>query len=377
MALASGAFSGADAVTINHVNAASATNAPLSVMAKVGLLRWFFTHASVGGNITTGMNVLHASDTNRYRLRVYNYDGDDSDWSYHGGVATTGTEGSPAYRAASAPSTTSNGFVYECMRGNPEWDNKITCFSNSVVASGWRFPRVNVAMDKFCWIDPYANPTSYCAVMRGLENRHPETLFVYMTMPLSGLNFDDNDARNAFNRYVRAYCATNNTHLLDIADLEAWSTNGIQQTYVSGGVTNQKMSFHYSLDTGGDWHLNATGRRRMALAWYSLAAALFAADRDADGICDGDELLAGTQPTNAASRLAITSAAVSNAAAFSVNCSTARVYGLDWRTNLLTGAWQPVVGQSSVTGVAGGRLTLADTNAPANAKFYRVNVRPR
>ncbi|MBP7829414.1 MAG: hypothetical protein KA248_05815 [Kiritimatiellae bacterium] len=61
----------APGVTINHTNGSTATNAALSIMAKVGQLRWFFTHASVGGNIITGMNVLHGTDTNRYRLTVY------------------------------------------------------------------------------------------------------------------------------------------------------------------------------------------------------------------------------------------------------------------------------------------------------------------
>jgi hypothetical protein len=372
--LVPGAAAQTNATIINHVNGSTATNAPLTIMKKIGLLRWFFTHASVGGNITTGLNVLHESDTNRYLFRIHNYDGDNSDWAYHGGVATAGSAGSPSYRAAASPASTSNGVVYECMRGNPDWSNKIACFSNSVVTSGWRFPKVNVVMDKFCWIDPYANPTNYCATMNSLEGRYPETLFVYMTIPLSGLSHDQNDERNAFNRYVRDYCAANNRYLLDAADLEAWDTNGVQQTYVSGGVTNQKMSFHYSLDTGGDWHLNATGRRRIALAWYSLAAALFAIDRDHDGTCDGDELIAGTQPANPASRFMITGLSVSNAAAVSLACTTARIYRLEWRPDLAVGDWQAVAGQGSVTGGGGGILTLSDTNLPVDGAFYRVTV---
>jgi len=364
----------AGAVIIDHSNGTLATNADLTVMTRIGKLRWFFTHASVGGNITTGMNVLHGSDTNRYRLQIYNYDGDDSDWSYHGGVATAGTEGTAAYRASATPSVTSNGMIYECMRGNPDWGNKMTCFSNSLVTSGWRFPKVNVAMDKFCWIDPYADPADYCTMMSRLEGRFPETLFVYLTMPLSGYDFDENDERNTFNCYVRSFCATNSKHLLDVADLEAWNVSGIEQTYDSSGTTNQKMSFDYSLDEYGDWHLNSTGRRRMALAWYSLAASLFIIDRDGDGATDGDELLAGTQPTNPASCFQFTAAVWTNGMRVSFNCSTARVYALESRTNLLAGSWQTVSGCGSVTGIAGGVLPITDTNQ-AVQKYYRVNVR--
>ena len=54
---------------------------------------------------------------------------------------------------------------------------------------------------------------------------------------------------------------------------------------------------------GGDYHLNAAGRRRAALGWNALAQALFQADRDEDGMTDGDELIAGTAPADETDRL--------------------------------------------------------------------------
>ncbi len=292
---------GANSLVIGHAALASATNVPADLRAKIVQLRWFFTHASVGGNLVTGLNVLWESDPVRFPIQIYDYDGDNGDGAYHGGVATEGSEGGADYRASASPAGTSGGFVYECQRGNPDWRNKMTCFSNSIVQSGWRYPKANVVLDKLCWIDPDADPAVYCARMAALESRFPQTLFVYMTMPLTTETAgSENDQRNAFNRHVRTYCRTAGKWLLDLADIEAWTEAGAEQKYVSGGVTNQRMVAAYAVDAGGfDFHLNATGRRRAALGWYALARALFEVDRDSDGACDGDELLAGTCPTNA------------------------------------------------------------------------------
>lgn len=292
-------------MVVDHAALAGATNPPADVSGKVGELRWFFSHASVGGNLVTGMNVLNEEDPVRSPLRIHGYDGNNGDSDYHGAVGTEGSEGGADYRASADPASTSNGFVYECMRGNPDWRNKLVCFSNSVVQSGWRFPKVNVAMDKFCWIDPAADPVEYCAMMAGLEQRFPETLFVYMTIPLTTETAgSENDLRNDFNRYVRAYGRTEGKWLLDLADIEAWTEAGVEETYVSGGATNQRMVEAYAVGAEwGDYHLNAAGRRRGALGWHALAQALFATDRDGDGARDGEELIAGTSPADAGDRL--------------------------------------------------------------------------
>ena len=69
----------AGSTVIGHASLAAATNPPAGISAKVGQLRWFFTHASVGGNLVTGMNVLHAENDARYPLHIYGYDDDDGD----------------------------------------------------------------------------------------------------------------------------------------------------------------------------------------------------------------------------------------------------------------------------------------------------------
>ena len=365
----------AGSTVIGHASLASATNPPAAISAKVGQLRWFFTHASVGGNLVTGMNVLHAENSTRYPLQIHGYDGDNGDSAYHGAVGTAGSEGGADYRAAADPASTSNGFVYECMRGNPWWPNKLACFSNSVVTSGWRFPKVNVVMDKFCWIDPEADPAEYCTMMSGLEARFPQTLFVYMTMPLTTETAgSDNDSRNNFNRYVRSFCESGGKWVLDIADIEAWSETGVQQTYVSGGVTNQRMVSAYAVGAGGgDYHLNATGRRRGALGWNALAQALFQADRDEDGVHDGDELIAGTAPASGTDRLQLVLDPASDTTRQVVTWAgaTNRWYSIQEATSMVAGTvWSNRVTNLPAAG-AQNSYTIA---VPAVSSYLRLAV---
>lgn len=363
------------ALRIGHAALAGATNPPPTVSAKVGQLRWFFTHASVGGNLVTGLNVLNAEDPARFPLRIYGYDGDDGDGAYHGAVGTAGAEGGADYRAAADPASTSNGFVYECMRGNPDWANKLVCFSNSVVQSGWRFPKINVALDKFCWIDPAADPEEYCALLAGLEAQYPQTLFVYMTMPLTTETAGtENDLRNDFNRYVRAYCRTAGKWLLDLADIQAWSEAGVEQTYVSGDATNQRMAEAYAVGPEwGDYHLNAAGRRRGALGWHALAQALFQVDRDEDGMRDGDELIAGTAPADETDRLQLVFDPATGPAQQVVSWSgaTNRRYALQESASLEEGAtWSNRAANLPTTGA----LNVHTVAVPGARSFLRLTV---
>lgn len=254
--------------TINHADVDGVASLPQSTMDAVGLQKWLFTHASVGGNMVDGMNDLHAASPTRYKLIV----------------ASVGFNGS-LNRANNPPSPTANGTVYECNRGNPGWQAKVTIFDNSVRLGGWQSPAVNVAMDKFCYIDQTANATTYLNSMAALEASFPTTVYVYMTMPLMNTADSDNILRNQFNTAVRAYCTSNNRLLFDIADIEAYDPSGVQYTFTSGGTTYQKLYNGYTSDGG---HLNTTGRQRVATGWYAVAAAIVSAPVHADYDRDGD-----------------------------------------------------------------------------------------
>ena len=301
-------------ILIGHAEVMAATNIPASVMEQVAGLKWFFAHASVGDNMMDGITALRASDPDRYPIQRQA----DDEWP-------------------PSPGPCEGGFIYDYGRGNPDWSDKVQWFE-AYASNGWRNPSVNICLNKFCWIDPDVDTNAYLQSMAGLEGRYPDTLFVYMTIPLTGDADGENTQRNAFNRTVREFCSANGRVLYDVADIEAHDTNGAAQTY---STTNQWMYDGFAVDPGaGDWHLNAVGRPWVARGFYALGAALFGADRDGDRMSDGAELIAGTCPTSDVSvfRLDAPVTAASSGVVVRWSSASNRVYALQRATNLVGGA---------------------------------------
>lgn len=231
----------------NAVNAVSGYSQ--STMDQIGGLNYFFSHASVGSNMVSGLDALHNSNANFYQLQT-------------------------EYASSTPPASVLDGRVYEIGRGNPGWDDKLSMF-DGYLANGWT-GKVNLAMDKFCYIDQNANAASYLSFMQGLEAKYASsgTRLVYATMPLTTDAGYDNVLRNVFNNTVRSFVAGSSSRLLfDIADIEAWDTNGVQHTFVSGGNTYQQLYSGFSSDGG---HLNDLGSQRVALGFYGVANASLA-----------------------------------------------------------------------------------------------------
>jgi hypothetical protein len=180
-------------------------------------------------------------------------------------------QGSGNTLSAPTPPVTNSGRIYGVGRGNPGWLQKYRCLSNSVIVAGWYYPAVDLVLDKLCYIDQDANPMVYVNLMALLSAQYPSTIFVYATIPLTTAEDSDNRKRNNYNNAVRAWSATNDAVLFDIADIEAHDTNNILQFFIYNGVTNQKMWAPYSNDGG---HLNTLGRQRVAKGWYAVGAAV-------------------------------------------------------------------------------------------------------
>lgn len=243
---------------IDHSNVDGVASLPQATMDAVGAQRWFFTHASVGRNMISGMETLHTEDAGRYQLVV-------------DGVAYNSSE----ERAADA-GTTSAGTIYEVDRGNPGWASKFTIFDNSIRQSGWHWDKVDVAMNKLCYIDYEADANAYINSMAALELEFADTVLVYTTMPLkrdvhTADLLNENILRNEYNDIVREFAIANDKLLFDIADIEAHDLDGNEHTFTHEGETYQRLFSGYTSDGG---HLNDVGQRRVALGWYATAAAL-------------------------------------------------------------------------------------------------------
>ncbi len=253
---------------IDHTDIGAVASLPQSTMDAIGQQRWFFTHASVGSDMIAGLNDLRTGNPGRYQLVT-------------AGVSYLSSQ----QRAAAPPNPTLAGRVYECPRGNPGWQSKLTIFENSVEISGWHTPAVDVAMDKLCYIDQDADATAYVNVLSALEAQYPQTVFVYITMPLMTSTDYDNVLRNLYNAAVRQYCAANNKLLYDLADMEAHDPNGNPSTFTYQGQTYQRLYSGYTSDGG---HLNMPGRQRIALGWYATAAAIAGSGSPSGDLnCDG------------------------------------------------------------------------------------------
>lgn len=213
-----------------------------ATMNTIAASSFYFEHASVGGNLMSGIEALHASNPGFYQYTR---------------SSASGT----------APASISNGTVYDYDRGNPGWSDKVTTFASDITGS-WG-GKTTFALNKFCYIDPDANWSAYRDSMITLETTNPGTKFVYMTIPLTVDLGGDNVARGDFNASLRSWAAANDKIVFDIADIEAHSASGVAQTFESGGKTYQRLADDWSADGG---HLNAAGQTLAAKGFYALAA---------------------------------------------------------------------------------------------------------
>ncbi len=242
----SGAASGE--IVIDHTSIEAVASYPQSTMDLIGEQSWYFAHASVGGNMLDGMASLAQSDPSRFLMDINAVDD---------------------YEAA--PPSPELGTVYENHRGNPPWQDKITMFEDAVRDLEWRDPNVHVVMNKLCYIDWMADAQVYLESMAMLEAEFPETVFVYMTIPLKTAQDSESIARAEYNQTVREFCQGRDCILLDIADIESHDPDGNLVTFNSGGVDYPIMFGDYTYDGG---HLTLAGAERVALGWYAAAAAI-------------------------------------------------------------------------------------------------------
>jgi hypothetical protein len=255
-------------IIVGNSNAVAAANLPQTLINQSARWKWFFAHASVGDNIMSGIESLHAANPTNYLFT-------------RSSVTDT------------PPAVTQSGVIYDYMRGNPGWQAKVDEFSN-YVNNRWCYPKADVVMNKFCFIDPDADLNYYLNSMTALEAAHWRTVFVYATMPLTTNEDADNYTRNVFNDSLRDWVCANHQILYDLADIEAHDTNGDAQTFTFNDRVCQKL-FAGCTDDGE--HLTTEAAQQIAaLEFYAVSAALLTADRDDDGMPDWWEMANGLNP---------------------------------------------------------------------------------
>ncbi len=232
---------------VDHTAVGQVASYSQGTMDAIGALRFFFAHASVGDNIMSGLTALHNENSMFYRL-------------------------TRSLEDAFPPESTTSGVVYDYERGNPGWATKITLFED-YVANGWRMPKVDAVLNKFCYVDPTVDFATYRDSMIALESAYPDTKFIYATVPLKTSVDGENVLRNQFNNALREWVTANGKILYDIADIEAHDLAGNEYTFTWESVDYQKMYDGYSPDGG---HLNDVGSRQAALGFYALGADLVA-----------------------------------------------------------------------------------------------------
>lgn len=134
---------------------------------------------------------------------------------------------------------------------------------------------------------------------------------------------------------------------------------------VANGTVAVSFAENLATNRTPEWWLAQYG-------WSNDFDAAALADRDEDGMAAWAERVAGTDPTDARSCLAIS--AFSNVPPLRVyfHSATGRVYRLQYRQDIATGNWHALPGQTNAVGT-GGRSWLDDTN-PAGPRCYRIGV---
>ena len=208
----------AEAIIIDH-NCTDLSEIGLDWVNQAAAIDVVLRHASVGGNINSGLNDIQAADS------TY----DRSNWIFSG-------------------------------RGNPGWQAKV---DDLVTYTAAHLSQYQVFSMKFCYIDTSATFAYYRDKMEYLETTYPQKTFVWWTMPIKTTGLD---AYEAFNGAVRNYCEANEKVLFDIADIESHDPDG---NALTDGQGREIMYSGYTYDGG---HLNELGRQKVARGYWHLVA---------------------------------------------------------------------------------------------------------
>jgi len=220
---------------------------------RLGRMKIFFGHQSVGDNIVQGIRDLMMEDS-RLQLNI---------------VST----GDPAQ-------ATGPGLVETHLGQNTFPRTKNAAFRHTV-ENGWGGQDGAVVMMKYCYVDigPETNVAAmfqeYTDLINNLQHKYPALQIVHVTVPLTTVEAagkawlkqvlgrssarEANRKRNQFNRWLGERYP--GTHIFDLAEIESTRDDGSREFFTENGNRIYTLVPAYTTDGG---HLNEAGRRTAA-----------------------------------------------------------------------------------------------------------------
>jgi hypothetical protein len=116
-----------------------------------------------------------------------------------------------------------------------------------------------------------------------------------------------------------------------------------------------------------------TGCSTSTIKVHPAAAVSVKLDRDRDGLCDADELIAGTNPANSNSTFRLTGATsvVTNGYVITWYSVSNRYYNVCSKSDLMDPAW--ITNAVRIPGI-NGTMSYTNTSGTQNVSFYRITV---
>ena len=238
-------------------------NVPLPAWKQLASKNIYFGHQSVGGNIIEGVEELIKE---------------------HGQINLHITRATPAAFTIPTPV-----FAHSEIGKNGDPRAKMEEFVKIIETRGEA--EASVAFFKFCYADfDHATDVNrlfeyYRTTMSRLQRLHPNTTFVYVTVPLVSMNEgvkdwakrllgrsikdpDANVKRNQFNDLLRTELGGKEL-VFDLAGIESTFPDGRRASFTNAGKMYDALVPDYTHDGG---HLNEAGRRMVAAQFLVFLA---------------------------------------------------------------------------------------------------------
>lgn len=258
----------AGALIIDHTSIEAFDRIPDAYIAKAAALRLLHRHASVGQNISEGLDCLMNYFPDRPRRPNYC------------------DRGIPADQIFFDPKYDRTNWVYELHaplpNPNPIWPNKVIFFADRVnQAAPGEFDVVSMGFgyvdvidggnldDDFFLAEATRADSRTIHDLEALAAAHPDMIHVWQTLALARMS--SVDSQN-FDRKMREYVSATGGILFDVADIESHRPDGTP-CLDNRDLGVEAICQDYTTERNAG-HLNALGKQRLAKAMWVLMARL-------------------------------------------------------------------------------------------------------